>query len=147
MNIFQLLFVVAFGVYALWAALLGYYKTNKKNNPFGLCYWFNPISAFVWADAIVFGTFFFLVSALTLYLQDFLLFLLIFFVFWTVRSIGEQVYWFLEQFATNHRNPPHTLWANRHFPGGSVWVSLQIFWQCISVIGIIMSVYLFSLWI
>ena len=90
---------------------------------------------------------FFLVSVFTLLISDFILFCLTFFVFWTVRSIGEQIYWFLEQFATNHRNLEHTLWASRFFPRNSVWIANQIFWQCVSVVAIIASMYFFVKWL
>jgi len=147
MNNIQTALILSWGVYSLFGFIYGYAKTAKRNNPYGLCYWFNPLGAFVWADAVVFGLFFFLVSIVSLLLQDFILFLLFFFVFWTIRSIGEQVYWFLEQFAVQHRNPEHTLWAHRFFPRNSVWIANQIYWQCVSVIAIIGSVYLFVLWL
>lgn len=146
MNFWQIILIV-FGLYSLTALLKGYYKTKIKNNPYGLSYWFNPISSYVWADAVVFGAFFFFVSFLCLVLNDFILFLLIFSVFWTVRSIGESIYWFLEQFAVQHRNPEHTLWFSKWFPKNSSWIANQIINQCIATVGIVLSVYLFSVWI
>lgn len=146
MNNLQTALVLGWGVYALFAAIYGISKTTKRNNPYGISHWFHPLGAFVWADAGIFGIFFFLVSIFSLVLKDFILFLLVFFVFWTVRAIGEQVYWFLEQFAANNRNPEHTLWASRFFPRNSVWIANQIYWQCVSVVTAIASVYLFVQW-
>lgn len=146
MNI-QNSIIVLFGVYSLIGFLLGVKNTKFKKNPYGLTPWLNPMGAFVWADAVIFGAFFFLASVLSLILHDFILFLLIFFVFWAVRSIGEQTYWFLEQYADKHKNPPHTLWLSNFFPAGSTWIAMQISWQCVSVISIIASAYLFSLWL
>lgn len=131
-------------LYSLSALLLG---IKHRKNPFGLTPQFNLISAFVWVDTIVFGAFFVLVSVLCLLVQDFVLFLLIFSVFWTIRSIGEQMYWFHEQFTLKHRNPPSTLWPSKFFNGEEVWIVMQIVLQCISVISIISSVYLFSIWL
>lgn len=147
MNIWQGILVTLVAIYSLAGFLLGYRHTKIRNNPYGLSKWFNPISAYVWADAVVFGLFFFLVSIISLILRDLILFLLVFSVFWTVRSIGESVYWFLEQFAVNHRNPEHTLWVSRWFPRNSSWIANQIINQCITVLGIISSVYLFKLWL
>ncbi len=147
MSNFQTASILIWGVYGLIAVIFGFVRTYKKNNPYGLSYWFNPLGAFVWADTVVFGAFFFLVSVFTLLISDFILFCLTFFVFWTVRSIGEQIYWFLEQFATNHRNLEHTLWASRFFPRNSVWIANQIFWQCVSVVAIIASMYFFVKWL
>lgn len=147
MNIWQFSIVFFVAVYSLVGFVLGYRQTKIKRNPYGLSMWFNPISSFVWADALIFGAFFFLVSLFCLILQDFILFLLIFSVFWTVRSIGESFYWFHEQFATTHKNPEHTLWMYKWFPRNSVWIANQIFNQCISVIGVISSVFLFRLWL
>ena len=139
--------VLFVAVYSLTAFIKGYWQTKIKRNPYGLSVWFNPLGSFVWADAVIFGLFFFLVSVLSLLVQDFILLPLVFSVFWTVRSIGESIYWFLEQFADTHKNPEHTLWMSRWFPRNSVWIANQIVNQCITVIGIIASVYLFNLWL
>lgn len=147
MNIWQSSIVIFVAVYSFVGFVLGYNQTKINRNPYGLCKLFNPLGAFVWADAVIFGIFFFFVSVLSLILQDFVFFLLIFSVFWTVRSIGESIYWFLEQFVDNHRNPEHTLWMSRWFPRNSVWIANQIVNQCITVIGIIASVYLFKIWL
>lgn len=147
MNIWQISIVLFVVVYSLAGFLLGYRQTKVKNNPYGLSIWFNPIGSFVWADAVIFGLFFFLVSTISLFLQDFILLLLVFSVFWTVRSMGESVYWFLEQFADTHKNPEHTLWLKKWFPRNSSWIANQIINQCITVIGVISSVYLFKIWL
>lgn len=136
--------MVLFLFYSSIAFLMG---LSRRKNPFGLTPQFNLISAFVWVDAIVFGAFFALASLLCLILQDFILFLLIFFVFWTIRSVGEQMYWFHEQFSLKHKNPPHTLWPSKFFKGEEVWIVMQIVLQCISVVSLISSVYLFSIWL
>jgi hypothetical protein len=140
MKLFQSLLLVLAFLYGLSAFLLG---LKHKRNPFGLSPYFNLISAFVWVDAVVFGLFFATVSLFTLITSQWILFWLIFAVFWTVRSIGEQVYWFHEQFTTNHRNPLHTLWPYKWFKGEEVWIVMQTFWQCCSVVSLIFSVYLF----
>lgn len=143
----QNIFIVAFGIYSLSCFLLGFRQVYIKKNPYGLARWFSFLGAFVWTDAVTFGAFFFFASIISLILQDFILFLLIFFVFWAVRSIGETIYWFLEQFANPHKNKPETLQGHTFFPGDSIYIHYQIFWQCVSVISIIASVYLFTRWL
>lgn len=140
-NISQILLLIFF-VYSL----IGFsYGLKNKKNPYGLAKLFLPLGAFVWVDTIVFGLFFSLTSLVCLVLKQPLLFLLIYSVFWAVRSIGEQVYWFLEQFAIHHRNPPHTLWPKRWFKGEESWIVMQTVWQCVTVVSIVASVYLFVL--
>ncbi len=139
MNIWQNIIVLTLGIVACSSFLIG---LKNRKNPFGLCKIFNPLGAFVWVDAVIFGLFFTLVSVFCLIIQEWTLFLVVFFVFWTVRSTGEQIYWFLEQFAQKHRNPPHTLWPYKFFKGEEVWIVMQIFWQCVSVISITILIYL-----
>lgn len=145
MNVLQIIMIVVFGLYSLVGFILGVKNTRFKKNPYGLTPWFNFIGSFVWADAVTFGAFFFLASIISLTFQDFILLLLIYSVFWVVRSVGESFYWFLEQFASPHKNKPETLKGYKFFPGDSIYIHYQIFWQCVSVISIIASVYLFSL--
>lgn len=146
MNI-QTIIIVLFGVYSLLGFFLGLKNTRFKKNPYGLTPWLNPMGAFVWTDAVTFGAFFFLASVISYILQDFTLLLLIYSVFWVVRSVGESFYWFLEQFAEKHKNKPENLKGHKFFPGESIYIHYQIFWQCVSVVSIIASVYLFSLWL
>lgn len=136
-----------FGVYSLIGLILGVKNTRFKKNPYGLARWFSFLGAFVWVDAVTFGLFFFLVSLISLILQNLTLLLLIFSVFWVVRSVGETIYWFFEQFANPHKNKPETLKGHTFFPSDSIYIHYQIFWQCVSVISIIASVYLFMKWL
>lgn len=144
MEQFQQFFLAAIFIYSTVGFGFG---IGKRKNPFGLCKYYNPLGAFVWIDVVVFGLFFSLVSLLCLIFGQWVLFWVVFSVFWVVRSIGEQIYWFLEQFASKHRNSPHTLWPHKWFKGEETWIVMQIFWQCISVVSIISSVYFFMLWL
>lgn len=139
----QNLFLVGFLVYSLLGFVIGFKNTFFRKNPYGHSQLFYPLGAFVWADSIVFGLFFTFVSAICLLLQNFLVFILVYSLFWTIRSFGEQFYWFLEQFSTVHKNPEHTLWVSKFFPRNSSWIALQTFWQCVSVVSIISSVLAF----
>jgi len=122
-------------------------KQSKALNTNRETPWLFWMGAFVWADAVVLGIFWLLVIGLVLLLGDWLLFVLIYSVFWVVRSFGEAIYWLNEQFASKHRNPPHKFWIYKFFLNESVWFVLQVYWQCLLVLSIISSVYLFSLWL
>lgn len=146
MEVWQNILVAIYGLFAASGLAIGLKECFKKN-PYGLTPVFNLIGAFVWADAVIFGLFWTLVSTTVFFLQDWILFLMTLSVFWLIRSIGETIYWFNQQFAERNRNPFHTLWISKIFPGDSSWVALQIFWQTISVVSAITSLWLGKTWI
>lgn len=106
--------------------------------PFFLCEFFG---SFVWADQVVFSVFWVVAASISLFLHNFLLFLFIYCLFWTVRSSGEVMYWFLQQFHPRPGNEPHLFWVNKHVPGEAVWFVHQIFWQCIVVVSLLLTFY------
>jgi len=117
----------------------------KKDNPGGLTPWLLPFGIFVWGDGVVLGIFWILVALAVLWLQDWLLFALIYALFWMIRSLGEVFYWFLQQFSTITRDPPENLWLSKIMPGHSVWYGYQLIWQCVFVISSISFVYLLKI--
>ena len=139
-------FLIFFTIYALSAFIFGL-KQCRQQKAYTLTPFLNPLGAFVWGDAVVFGLFWFLSSLVLLLLQDWLLFWLIFSVFWLVRSLGEMIYWFNQQFSTLNRNPAEKLWLYKYFKNDSIWFVYQIFWQCVLVFFVIVSAKLFSLWL
>lgn len=136
--------VAGFLFYSLLSLIFG---LKNRKNPFGLSKVFTLTGSFVWVDTVVFGAFFTLVSIICLITEQWVLFWLTFSVFWLVRAVGESFYWFLEQFASKHKNPPKTLWPYRWFKGEEIWIFMQIFWQCIVVVSLISSVYFFVKWL
>lgn len=110
------------------------YQSKYKNNPYGLTGLLLPLGIFVWGDGVVFGLFWFLAGLVSLLISIDNLFYLIFVLFWIVRSAGEVLYWFLQQFSTIERDPPHTLRLSSIFPGKSIWFAYQIIWQCVLII-------------
>jgi hypothetical protein len=154
MENWQIIIVVLFGFFGFFGFLFGLKNSWQKKNPYGLTQIYNLIGSFVWADAVIFGLFWTIVTLIILLASYYRLlvdgsgwklFLLIYSLFWLVRSIGETIYWIFEQFAVEKRNPPHTLWHSKIFPGDSAHVASQIFWQCMTVITILTSVYLIKL--
>jgi len=131
----------------LFVFIKGFYQSNFKKNSFGLTPSLFPLGIFVWGDAVIWGLFWVLVSLFSIFLKDWLLFLLIISVFWLVRSLGEIIYWINQQFSPIIRNPPQTLYGYRWFKNDSIWFIYQIFWQCAMIISIVSTIYLTSLWL
>jgi len=57
------------------------------------------------------------------------------------------MYWLHQQFSTLERNPPKSLLGYRFFGNDSIWFVYQIFWQCVTVIAVIASIYTAWLWL
>ena len=138
--------VIFSGILSLLIFLKGIHETYVKKNPYGLTrpllFW----GIFVWGDAVIFGIFWTLVSVAVLILKDWILFLLIISVFWVVRSFGEAIYWLNQQFSTINRNPPEKLMFYKLFKNDSVWFIYQIFWQSITVVSLIFTIYFAKIW-
>lgn len=145
MENWQVILVFLYGVLSFSGFLQGLRHCLRKN-PYGLTPIYNIIGSFVWTDAVVFGLFWTFTSLLVLLLSNWLLFLLTLSIFWLVRSIGETIYWFNQQFSQRNRNPAHTLWVSRIFPGDSSWVAMQIFWQCVAVATSISALFVLKIW-
>jgi hypothetical protein len=147
MAFWQRILIIIYALTSLLVFIKGFYESKYKKNAFSLArplvFW----GAFVWGDAVIFGLFWILVSTTTLVLDDWILFLLTLSIFWGVRSLGETIYWFNQQFSTINRNPPEHLPWRSVFHNDSVWFIHQIIWQCVTVVSIILSIYLASLWI
>lgn len=146
MSVLHNIFLGGFLFVSLISFILGLKKSKSGITNSETPYLFF-IGAFVWADAVVLGLFWSLAALLVLILQDWLLFWLIGSVFWMVRSFGEIIYWLNQQFSSKNRNPPQKIWLYKFFPNDSVWFVIQVYWQCILVASIIVSVYLFSIWL
>ena len=131
-----------FVLYSMICFLLSSYHTRKKNNYFGLTPWFVPLGSFVWADGVMLGLFWTATSIALLITANWPLAILVYSLFWTVRSSGEIIYWIHEQFATKKRNLPHTLFLYRLFPNESVWIGMQLLWQLVLVISLTADIFL-----
>lgn len=140
----QHVLLLLFLLYACIGFWVSWWQLYKKKNFFGLSHGLILIGAFVWTDGVVFSIFWVLATIITLlFVKQFPVFLLVYSIFWGIRSLGEVIYWLLEQFAPHHRNPPNTLLPMyRFFPNESVWVALQIYWQLILVVSIVADIFL-----
>lgn len=128
--------------------MLGYWQCKYRKNSFGdaLGFW-NINGSFVWGDVVVFSLFWSLVSVVILGIQDWVLFWLMQAVFWVIRSLGEVIYWFSQQFSSKQLEDPKKFWFYSIFQNHSVWFVNQIFWQCVAVVAVVMSLWLGKVWL
>jgi hypothetical protein len=105
------------------------------------------LGIFVWGDALVIGPFWLLICLLSFMMHSWNFFLLSVSLFWVVRSVGETIYWFQEQFATSHRNDPKNLFGYRLVKNDSIWFLYQITWQCITVLSLLSSLWFAKAWL
>ena len=145
MQEYEKIFFIVFSFYSAVCFIKGYLET-KKGNPFGLSKLSLLIGAYVWADNVVFGLFWLLATSIAFLKGDLILFGLIYSIFWTIRGLGETMYWLNEQFSTIQRNPPESLAFFRLFKNDSVWFIHQIINQCITVAAIISVIYFIKIW-
>src|SRR3989344_4204054 len=145
MTTWQQIIILIYGVLGLVGSFRSYRECKKKGNAYGLTPQYYIYGAFVYGDMVVFGIFWLLVGMVTFVLQDWLLFLLTQSLFWLVRSVGETIYWFNEQFSTKNRNHPASLPGFHIFKDDSIWYVYQIVAQLITVITLITSVILIPL--
>lgn len=147
MNILQQRIVLIYGLVNFLVFVKGFYETKYKRNAFGLTPFLSILGMFVWGDAVVFGLFWTISSIIAWFLKDWYLFLLIVSIFWMVRSLGETIYWFNQQFSKINRNPPEKLMGYFIFQNDSIWFAYQIVWQCVMVISIISTIYFAHIWL
>ncbi|OGM09470.1 hypothetical protein A2159_00875 [Candidatus Woesebacteria bacterium RBG_13_34_9] len=147
MLFWQKITVIIWGIISLVLFIKGLHESKNKRNVYGLTPYLLPWGIFVWGDAVIFGFFWFLISISCLILNNWILFLLIISVFWVVRSYGETIYWFNQQFSKINRNPPKILLFYKYFHNDSVWFIYQIIWQCVTAVSIITAIYLSHLWL
>lgn len=147
MFLWQKILIASYGLGALLGFVSGFRECSRKKNAYGTDKVLNLYGAFVWGDIVVFGLFWTMASLLVIYLNDWVLFLLLQSVFWLVKSVGETIYWLNEQFAVKKRNPPEKFWFYKYFKNDSVHFVYQIYWQCITVISAIFTLYFAKLWL
>ena len=149
MNNLQFCVVLSYGIISFLAFLKGFRESKEKKNAYGLAPYLYPLGIYAWGDAVIFGLFWSLSSLISLLLHDWILFLLIISVFWMVRSLGETIYWFNQQFSakTYDWNKPERLFGHSIFHNDSIWYVYQITNQCMTIISIITTIYLANLWL
>lgn len=147
MNQMQILFLICFATANLLLTWFALRQCIKHKNAFGDTKFLYPLGVYVWGDQTIFGPFWTLSAIVSLLLSDWILFLLIFSVFWLVRSFGETMYWFHQQYSQKILNSPEKYWIYKIYKNKSVWFIYQIINQCMTIVTIITTIYLANLWL
>lgn len=147
MNLVETIYISIYGIVSLLIVIKGIKELSIKNNHFKETKFLFLLGIFVWGDAVTIGIFWVLVSLICFLLRDWTLFLLVISIFWVIRSLGEIIYWLNQQFSSIKRNIPSKLIGYKLFNNDSIWFAYQVFWQCIMVVSIIISIYFINLWI
>lgn len=147
MLFWQQVFVGMFGITSFAFFIKSFRETKNKKNVYGLTPHLFFFGAFVWGDMIVLGPFWIIVSLISIFLNNWYLLLLFISVFWIIRSFGEIIYWLNEQFAGKNRNPPFTLNFHKFINSEAIWFIYQVFWQCVFVFSLVLSIYFCKMWL
>lgn len=104
--------IIVWGLENILLATISFRKIQKSSKILDVIYPLTLINgAFVWEDILIFGTFHFLSVVIGLLLVDFRYTILLFLLFWVVRSSGEILYFFLQQFI-RPKHHPHSISAH-----------------------------------
>jgi len=141
MENWQAYLIIVYGILAAIFAIFGIVKSGSGKS-YKRFWPLNAIGGFVWGDATIFGIFWVILSVISLLTKNWFLFELVFVCFWLVRSVGETIYWFLQQFSEAKREPPERIWFYRYIKSDAVWFIFQIWWQCICVISLVLLILL-----
>jgi hypothetical protein len=103
-----------------------------------------PFGAFIWGDLLIFGLFWGIACIILSKLNNHYYYFLTLYSFWLIRSIGETMYWFTQQFS-QIENPwpnyyPHIAFLQTITPK-EIWVFHQLIWQSICIISLIGLIY------
>lgn len=147
MQQYQQAIIILFAIINLLFFIKGSIETRRGKAYKMVPYVLMIFGIFVWGDAVILSFFLALASIFSLLIGDWILFLLVISAFWLVRSLGETVYYFNQQFSGIQRCPPKTLPGFRLYQNDSIWFAYQIFVQCITIITLITTIYLAHLWL
>lgn len=151
----MMLFIALYTTLHLILFLASYFKI--KNNNLGtldFIYKFSfPFGAFVWEDLLIFSLFNLGIIIAILAFKDLRIGLVLFIVFWIVRSTGETIYFFLQQFI-QPKHHPHFISAQfgilRKLLGKlsdqQCFIISQVSFQAVSVIFISALILLLKFW-
>jgi hypothetical protein len=147
MIFWQKIFLVAFILFNLFLFFKGL-KEIKKGKVYGVTKFLFLIGIFVWGDAVILAPFWIIVSLLSISVSSWYLFLLFVSVYWTVRSLGETIYWLNHQFTVKDNSDFYkSLIGYSFFKSNAILFVYQIFLQCITVISIVATIYFANLWL
>lgn len=142
-------FIIIWGILnvVLAVASINKIKKNTKECDF-IWWWALPTGAFVWEDMLVFGLLHFIIVLSSVLLNNPQVWVIGFLVFWIVRSLGETLYFFLQQFIEPKHHPHeihHHFKVLRRFLGDisdqKAFILIQIFMQSITVLSVLALIF------
>jgi hypothetical protein len=145
MQTWQIILII-FTLFNFLLFLKAYQKCKNKNS-YQLTKSLFWLGMFVWGDALIFSLFWMTASIASIVIGNLYLFCLIVSLFWVVRSLGETIYWFNQQFSTVRREPPEKVEFYSFVKNDSVWFIQQIKDQCITVVSLVASIYFAHMWL
>lgn len=115
--------------------------------------WAALMGGFVWEDVLIFSIYGGISSIVTLLFGDYKIGVLFFLVFWIVRSAGETLYFFLQQFIEPKHDPhaidSHFVILRKIFKSLSYQqclIIMQITFQSIMMLSIVSLIVLLKYW-
>ncbi|HPJ16674.1 MAG TPA: hypothetical protein PK639_00410 [Candidatus Woesebacteria bacterium] len=139
-----MIYLFVFFLISVLVFLFSLYQNFSQHRQFTETPFLSWLGIFVWGDAIIFAPFWMISSLLCLTAKNLNLFLFITSLFWVVRSLGETIYWFNQQFSTLNRNPPERLFGYRFIKNDSIWFIYQNFWQCLTIISVLCAIFIYG---
>ncbi len=146
------LFILIWGIINLFLAGFSVSRIRRNREKVDFIYWWGFASgAFVYEDMLVFGLLHAGIALVSLLLKNNLVWLVGFLVFWIVRSAGETLYFFLQQFIVplhhphnigGHFGPIRELFGN--ISDQKCYIICQVSMQSILVISILCLIYIFK---
>lgn len=136
-------------------AIISFIKIRQHHGVIHFIYhWAFPVGSFVWEDLFVFSLYGLVAGLTTLCTGQIRIGLLFFIVFWVVRSAGETLYFFLQQFI-RPKHSPHYL-ESFHFKllrrifgplnDQQAYILLQVFFQTILMLSSVALILLILHW-
>jgi hypothetical protein len=118
----------------------------RQNQSYSLATPFQFLGIYVWGDALLIAPYWLGTSLISLFLNDWLFFLLTISLFWVVRGFGETIYWLNQQFSPILREPPEKFWHYQFVKDDSVWFMYQVFSQIITITALLVTLLLLKQW-
>ncbi len=148
--IISLFFTILF----VFLLIISFLKIRNSKKSFQFIYsWAWPLGAFVWEDLFIFSLLGLIITSIVSLTNDARIGYLFFLVFWIVRSGGESLYFFLQQFFEPKQYPhdiKDQLKILRYIFGNiseqKGYILLQVFHQSVVVIAIVLTILLLLNW-
>jgi hypothetical protein len=146
---------IALALVSLTVTCIALLHVRNSKEKFTFIYrWGILLGSFVWEDLLVFSFALFLVASIVLIIRDIRIGLLGFGIFWVVRSAGEALYFFLQQFH-EPTHSPHEISSHlsllRPLLGDICdqkgMIIMQVFWQTIVTISACLVILLLINWV